>query len=99
MAVMLTTLTPVSVYPVGCSGNAPSVCLSPGMSPAKNDVTRLCVKKKKIQSIVLVTVMVENTFWMCKGACVCVFTCVLGYIFVCGYLYRCIPASLCVCHM
>lgn len=95
---MLTTRAPTSVYPLGSSGNALSVCLSPGMSPAKNDVTRLC-KNSFIQSIVVVTVMVENVFWVCKGACVCVFTCVLGYIFVCSYLYRCISVSLCVCHM
>lgn len=95
---MLTTLAPTSVYPLGCPGNALSVCLSPGMSPAKNDVTRLC-KNSLIQSIVVLTVMVENAFCMCKGARGCVFTCVLGYIFVCGYLYRWISVSLRVCHM
>lgn len=84
--------------PLGCSGNALSVCLSPGMSPYfKNDVTRLC-KNSFIQSIVVVTVMVKNMFGCVK---VHVYVCLHAYlgIYLCAYLYRCISVSLCVCQM
>ena len=69
------------------------------MSPAKNDVTRLC-KNSLIQSIVVLTVMVENAFAcvkvhvdVCLRAYLGIYLCVVIYTGGFLFLYVCVTCK------